>query len=82
MGPKKRAGRTPTKPQSSSRRTSGKRVKKGLLGVASGYNSESDQDYDPLAGSKKRSTPKARHLHSADDALLNNGSCSHVSVLP
>lgn len=62
MGPKKRSRQAAKKGSTSSKPAGAKKRKvRGLLGLQGGYNSESDDDYEPQARSAKKPSPtKAR----------------------
>lgn len=58
MGPKKRAKHAPARKQQA--KAAPRKRRKGILGAASGYNSESDDDYEP-AKPKQTSSPAQVH---------------------
>jgi hypothetical protein len=53
MGPKKRAKQAAAKKQQP--RAAASKRRKGILGAATGYNSESDDDYEPSVPKQKPS---------------------------
>lgn len=87
MAPKKRgrqAAKSSSTAKSSSAAKSGKKRPRGLLGLTSGYNSESDDDYQPTVPSKKHqhSPVKARaskQLHCCSVPAVAN-SCSQAAL--